>query len=150
MKKTRNRIPKDGYTRRGYIPPVKGLHEGMTFDYRLMLPEQVELLGDAMKGKSGKESTLLVAAAIAEQIANWSEVEGVDGAEKAVPVSTNAIRSLPRPLLLDLRDIVQGVMASAEPPDASDQETNEYIAALKASAEDRAPGQSQLTTDIKN
>ncbi len=147
MKTTTNGV--DGYVRSGHVKPMDGVHEGLTFKYRMMLPEQVELLADAVDKKDGKQAVILISAAIANQLTEWSEVDRATP-PKPVPVTAAAVKNLPRPLLYALRDIVQGSRASDDIPDASPEETDEWLRGVFHEAEGKSGGQSVQREDLKN
>lgn len=143
-------IISDGYTRRFYIEAVEGLHEELSGEYRPMLPEEVETLNVAIDSAKPKESVHLVAAAMFGKLVSWSEVEGEPGKEKPVTLSFEAIRRLPYPLLSRLRRIVAGTSPTDLRPNATPEETNDYLKGLQAAAAGIAPGLEQLANDQKN
>lgn len=140
----------DGYTRRFYIEAVEGLHEELSGEYRPMIPEEVETLNVAVDAAKPRDSVHLVAAAMFGKLVSWSEVEGESGKEKPVAISFDAIRKLPYPILTRLRRIVAGTSPTDLRPNASAEETDEYLKGLQAAAAGKAPGLDQLATDQKN
>lgn len=134
----------DKYTRDGYIAPVERLHDELVFRYRPMLPEFVEDLEQSIEKKSPKDATLLVAKAVARQLIEWSEL---DASGKPLPFEFENVRRLPYLMLVRLRRIVTGQIASDLRPDATSAETSDYIKALEAGPQ---PGLQMLAADQKN
>lgn len=147
---SRNIIPiRDGYTRAGYIEAVPRLHEELVFEYRPMIPEEVEQLNDALSRAQPTQVTHRVAAAVFTHLKSWSEV---DESGKPVPLSFEAIRLLPYPMLSQLRRIIEGTMPSDLRPGAvpESEEANEYVASLNAVIGGKMPGIEQVVADQKN
>ena len=147
--KTRN-IIRDGYTRRGRIDAIERLHDSLDFEFRPMLPEQVEDLDAAVDKCKPKEAAPLVAAAMAEQLTSWSEVEGEGDNEKMAPITVDNLRRLPYPLLSRLRKVVAGLAPTDALSDASDDEQSDYIIQLRAKAAGKPAGLELLSSDQKN
>lgn len=159
-------IINEGYTRKGYIAQVdrdqrgiqtEVLHGELEFEYRPMLPEEVEELTAAVDAASPTKSIHLVAAAIVGKLVSWGEVTAVkqDGKvifDKFVPVPINfeAVRRLPYPMIYRLRNIITGTSASDLRPQASKEEQSDYEKGLKAIMDGKAPGQALLEADQKN
>ncbi len=98
----------EGFVKVGNIAPVTLLHEGLLFEYRPMLGEEVLAVDDAqdrLREQGEPEKSLhLVCAAIAKHIAKWSETG---------PVSVDTVRRLPLPLIRRVHRII----AQTEPSD---------------------------------
>lgn len=137
----------DGYTKRGYIKPEPGLHDGLLFSYRPMLAEQAEDLEAILKRVQGAPVIRATCKAISEQLYEWSEVDSV---KKPRPITEDSVRRLPRDLLTSLRHVIQGVWPGDPLPDPTLEEQSEYYKATLAAAEGKAPGIEQLEADRKN
>lgn len=118
----------DGYTRRARISAIAGLHGQLDFEYRPMLPAEVEEL-------EGRISTLvargdhraasnMVAAAIAEKLTEW-DVK-LRKSREAVPINSQAVARLPVGLFTKLKLVIQGGRASDPRDDWSADEWEEY------------------------
>lgn len=157
----------DGYSRPGYIAAVDRDHSGrqteflhgeLAFEYRPMLPEEVEELTAAVDAAKPKESIRLIAAEIARRLTSWSETETVkeDGkesgkdVEKPVQITFEAVRHLPYPLIYRLRNIITGTSASDLRPKATKEEQSDYVKGLQLAMTGKAPGQAMLEADQKN
>lgn len=158
---------RDGYSRPGYIAQVNQdfngrqtelLHGELVFEYRPMLPEEVEELTAAVDAAKPKESIHLIAAEIARRLTKWSETETVkedgkvDGkeVEKAVDINFDTVRHLPYPLIYRLRNIITGTSASDLRPKATKEEQSDYVKGLQATMQGKPPGQQLLADDQKN
>lgn len=139
----------DGYTRDGYIAPIEGIHEGLEFTYRPMLPGQVEDLDVAIGRKNGDAGVTVMAAGIARQLVSWSEVSR--DKKEPVVISHESVRRLPHPLLTSLHRIVTGIRASDPRPQAiqTDQSTSDYAKELDEVIAGKAPGDA-VDADRKN
>lgn len=107
----------EGYTRPGYIEPVERLHEELRFTYRPLTQEQIESLSERLDKStlSAEKATSLIAAAVARQIVDWSEV-GAD--DKPLPVTVDNVKSLHPSVFTKLRRIVSGERPSDADPKA--------------------------------
>ncbi len=105
----------DGYTAKGYIAEVPGLHKALRFQYRPMLAEDEAVLAEATKRLDARKAVLAYASAIATRLVSWSLV---DEQGKAVPVTEYAVRHVGIPLHYKLRYIITGVSASDIDPEA--------------------------------
>ena len=145
---TRNQI-EDGYTRAAYIEPVRGLHQGLAFEYRPMLPEEFEDMFAALdKTKRGRETVAAVADRIAVKITRWSEVDRKSA--QPIKVSASAYSRFGVELFRRVRGIVQGTEACDLPPGIDDEGLAEFVKAKIAEAHGEPPGGAQLATDQKN
>ncbi len=142
MKPTRNVI-RDKATKKGYLAPVEGIHEGLEFEFRPMIPEQVEALHDRIaQTKIPGESMRLIAAAMVLQLVTWSEVDDNGGPR---PIDLGTVSRLPRPLLLDMKGIITGVAASDLKPDATTGEVKRFMEELAP-----LPGLAEQEQQTKN
>ncbi len=73
-------IIRDGYTRPGYIAAVERLHDELEFEYRPMLPSQVNKLDTSLTQTDGARDIRIIAAVLARQVQSWSEVDENDDA----------------------------------------------------------------------
>jgi hypothetical protein len=145
-------IISDGYTRSGYIMPADGLHSGLRFKYRPMLPEEAAVfVGDQFERMPPKKRYALAAAAIAGQVKEWDEQ---DEAAKPLPVTQENVRRLPWHLFNRLLNVVAGFGANdveAVGKAADEEEQDEYMARLlKAAGTGETPGQASERADRKN
>ena len=149
---TRNVI-RDGMTRRGRIDPVERLHDALEFEYRPMLAAEVEDVGNAIEKATAAESTNLTAAAIADHLVEWSEV---DEKEKQIPPTFENVARLSFSLLNKLYMILAGASPSALIPNSTPDEQSEYILKLHqhvqgvspAKAEEQAVGNSETGSPL--
>jgi len=120
---TSSRIKK-GIVRRGFIKPVERLHEGLAFDFRPMLPEEVFALDVECinrRQKDPKEYYRFLARALATRLHKWSEQED----DKPLAITGENVASLPISILDRLRAIVCLNEPTDEPPSASDQDKSD-------------------------
>lgn len=142
MKPTSNVI-RDKATKKGYIEPVPGIHEGLDFEYRPMIPEQVEAMHDRIsQTKIPGESMRIIAAQMSQSLTAWSEV---DENGNARPIELATVSRLPRPLLLDVKGIVSGMQASDLRPDATNAEAKRFLEELAP-----LPGLNEQDRQAKN
>lgn len=120
-----NNLIRDGQTRRARINPEAGLHEGLEFAYRPMLPEEVERADFEIDKQEKKEKpegmSHVVSGELAKRLVEWSE--------EAKP-TFESVRRLPQPLLIRAFRIVQRREASDLPDRPSGEEADEYLADL--------------------
>ena len=145
--KTANYID-DGYTRKAYLKPEPGIHEGMLFEYRPMLPEPAEDLEIASTKVQGAQFIRMMAVALSKQLVSWSETDSKTGLVR--PIEIESLVRIPRELLSLMRQVVQGRWAGDPVPDATTSENSEYYNALLAHSLGKNPGQEQLESDRKN
>lgn len=144
---SQNLIFDDQYTRDGYIAAIDRLHEELAFRFRPMLPEQVEDLEQSLEKAAAVKAAHLVAAALARQLMEWSEVDRA-GAPAAIEFGT--LRRLPYALLVKLRRVVTGQGASDLRPQATVAETAAYAQDLAVEINGQPPGIIRLENDQKN
>lgn len=139
----------DGYTKRAHVKPLEGIHQGLTFEYRPMLPEEVEDL-DALDGKhrdNPKEHQLAIAKMIAAKMSKWDE-EGANG--ETVTITGEAMRRMPPALAVQIRQIVMGFRASDPNPNGTPAENAAIAKAREQEAQGLPPGQMELAQARKN
>lgn len=129
-------VIQDGYTRSGYVAAVEGLHESLAFKFRPMLPETVDAVGESLKSKSARDGNRVLAAAIVNQLVEWSEVDA-DGKSLAITIDT--VRRLPWKLFNRLYSVVSGMGPSDPLPEAKPVEDQDFAAALIEAAETGKP-----------
>lgn len=109
---TRNTI-RDGQTRKAAIAPTEGLNEGLTFEYRPLLPIEFQKIEDAVakqnRNDKSHEAVRIIADVLAQKVVAWSE-ETADG--KPVPISSKAWLAMPFPLIKATYDIISGYRPS--------------------------------------
>jgi hypothetical protein len=141
---TRNRIVQ-GYTRKGYIAPREGIHEGLEFTYEPMLPQTVSRLDDAIEKEQGEKQALVIARELARHMKEWSEI---DENGKPVPIDTENVRRLPFILHNTLHQIMAGILASDTPTNqpmhCSDDDD------IQSLLEGEPPGIAAVETERKN
>ena len=141
----------DGYTRGGYIEPIPRLHQGMYFEYRPMLPEEVadfHVAIDRAAATGGRGTNGVICQRLADHIKAWSEVQPKSG--EKLPIKAETIKRLPPALLMDLRGIVQGSRATNLPPNATDDMLREFVLGKLAEGNGKQPGIEQLRADQGN
>ena len=147
--RTMTNIIRDGYTQRGYIEAVEGLHESVSFKYRPMLPEDVEF-AEAEANKIGgdpRKAVRLIAAKVSQQLIEWDQTED-DG--KEAPTDFETVRRLRYHVLNKLYRIIAGLVASDPTPGASKKEQADEVDAIIAEAAGQSPGQEALENAAKN
>lgn len=132
MKRTTKNIIRDGQTRRGRIDEEPGLHEGLSFQYRPSLPEEVEQIEAAAQKEKPKDGVRLIAAFCADRLVDWSEADGDPNFEN--------VRRLPFDLFNKLYKVLVGMRATDPIEDPTKEEEDEEIAALRAQSEGKSPG----------
>jgi hypothetical protein len=139
--KTKNLI-RDGQTRRGFVAPaVDGLHEGLDFEFRPMLAEQVEQTEDEYeRADTPRDGILLLAGRIADHLVSWSEVD--DSGERLAP-RFEFVRLLPHPLMRRVYRVLTRQDASDEPPKSTPDETRERLEELRRRAAGVSPAEDQ-------
>lgn len=142
MKKTTKNIIRDGQTRRGRIDEEPGLHEGLAFEYRPSLPEEVEQIESAAQKEKPKDGVRLIAAYMAERLVEWSESDGDPSFEN--------VRRLPFDLFNKLYKVLVGMRATDPIEEPTKDEEDEEIAALRAQAEGKDPGREAAETSEGN
>ncbi len=142
-------IIRDGYTERGYIEAVEGMHESVLFTYRPMLPEDVEFVEhEANKvGADPKKAVQLIAAQVSKQLVSWDQKEA-DGSD--APTDFETVRRLRYQVLNKLYRIIAGLVASDPKPNPSEREQREAVDAIIAEAQGKAPGHEALEAAAKN
>lgn len=146
----------DGYTRKGFIKAIPGLHGEVRFSYRPMLPGQRDSTRNAINRERGEKASTLQAAAIAGHLTSWDCVYPEDGPDenlrgKIVPISVENVRHLIPSLFDRLFVIIGGMDASDPEPEAAPAEQKEYADLLLQAAESGgAPGDVALAVQQKN
>lgn len=111
---TRNCELSDGYTFVGYIEPEDRLHDGLMFEYRRMLFEDVVEMDSASQRLEDrgepKQAERLKAATISKHIKRWSEV---DENGKMREVSADNLRHIG---LIPFRRLTR-IVAGSDPSD---------------------------------
>lgn len=147
----------DGYTRRGYVAAIPGLHGAIRFEYRPMLPRERNSINAAIRREAKAEKTdALESAALAKQLLSWDceyPDDGPDVAQRGQPMPVTAanVQRLVPYLFDKLYMIVSGMDASDPDPGAPATEQDGYAASLLASVDaDQPPGDAELTAAQKN
>lgn len=138
----------DGYTKPGFIAPEDRLHQGLSFEYRPMLPEEADAVDEVIVKQPAQESHKVIRAALRNHLVSWDEK---DKSGKALSIELDHVRRLPPRLFNKLYRIVSGQIASDDLPDASPDQERDYVQALLESAgTDKSPGQVADEADQKN
>ncbi|MBT7069648.1 MAG: hypothetical protein HN975_02005 [Anaerolineae bacterium] len=103
----------DGYTKDAYIKPFDGVHDGMTFKYRPMLPNEVTRYESKIDKCPAGDQGNITAGVIAIKLVEWSE-ETKD--KKPVPIDYDNVRKVPYDLLATMIGIIKGTRPCDEPP----------------------------------
>ncbi len=141
-------IIRDGYTRRGFIEAEDRLYDYLSFEYRPMLAEVVEMVEEAsQRQETVKEGVRVVAAATAEHLVSWSEVEK-DG--EKVPHSVEEVRRLPFSMLNKLYRIVAGITPTDPIPDSTPKDSALFVQDIIAKASGEGPGAKAAAASEKN
>lgn len=144
---TRNVID-DGYTKAGHIKAAENHHDSMSFEFRPMLPSEVESVEQAIgKEESPEASVNIMAVALADHIVAWSETDQAGGKR---PVNWEFISRLHYAVLNRLYRIVAGLDASDPIPRATKEQGNGYADSLRAKLKGKAPGAAEQEADAKN
>lgn len=139
---------RDGFTRRGFIKEIPGLHGELRFEYRPMLPEQRNAVRRLAGEAKGDKGDLMLRTAIAEHLVDWS---ASDDAGKSVKADADGVRRLPPALYDRLYLIVSGMDASDPDPQATIEEESSYAATIRKAAEaGTAPGDQATADQQKN
>lgn len=133
----------DGYTKTGYIEESEGLHESLRFEFRPMLPEEVEDSDAKIQKLGPRDSIRLIAALCASKVVEWSEV---DDKGSMVEITPGTVGRLPYTVLGRMHRIVAGVGASDPLP--HDDQTDEEPDILRIV--EGINGQAELEADRKN
>lgn len=146
----------DGYTRRGYIAAISGLHGSIKFEYRPLLPRERNSINQAVRREKAEKADVLESAALAKQLLSWDCTYPVDGPDenlrgKSMPITAANVQRLVPYLFDKLYMIVSGMDASDPDPESPGDDQDSYAAALLRAAEsDEPPGDNQLREQQKN
>ena len=109
-------IPRDGYTKEGYVAAVPGLHPAVRFHYRPMVGDQSIHWRDGFLLKPTETRKLVPAAALSDRhLVSWDIKHPTTG--ELVPVSLENITRLQPRVLERMFMIVTGFERSDEDPD---------------------------------
>lgn len=139
-----------GVTREGFIEPVEGLHDGLTFTYQPMLAEDVEELDEVINKRPGKQGVQDMAAVVAKHVKSWSEV---DEKKQPVPINFDTTRALPYFLFFKLVGILKGRVPNDIPAKdraPSEQAKSDLMVELEAIKRGQDPGQAVVESIRKN
>ena len=139
----------DGYTERGYIAEVPGLHPALSFTFRPLLTEERDAIGAMVRGKPQGEVNMVFSRAIQKQLKTWS-AKNADG--KDAPIDAKLIRRLHPAMFDKLYLIIDGSAPSGfDPGDADETKAGEDLAsAVDALLEGTSPGQKKEEGAAKN
>jgi hypothetical protein len=141
-------IINDGYTRTAHIAPVERIHEGSTFEFRPMLPAEVDAVTDGLKTHTAEEGSLLLAAAMVDHLADWDEVDKNGNKQE---INLHNVSHLPPKLFNAMYNVISGFYAGDPLPRPTKQEDGEYVSKLLESAKTgKTPGRVVDQADQKN
>ena len=142
-------IIRDGYTQRGYIAAVDGLHDAVQFEYRPMLPEEVEFTEAEVNriGGDPKKAVRLVAAQVQRHLVSWDQK---DADAKDADITFDNVRRLRYPVLNKLYKIIAGLVASDPLPGGTERDERDEVTAIIAEAAGQPPGHAALEAAEKN
>lgn len=106
---------RDGFTQSGYIAAIERRHGALRFNFRPMLPEEVEEF-DIFRNENilkPRQVTARLAKECASRITGWSEE--VDG--KPLQISVENLRRFRHTLLAKIYQVITGERASDEDPE---------------------------------
>lgn len=121
-------VIRDGYTQDGYIEAEERLHGALSFRYRPMLPEEVEVVDEAVRKAGPREGVQLLARAVHKQLESWKS----DDDPMPDPPSYEFVRRLRYPVLTRLAGIITGRQASDASKDRTPPTADEYLQSLEA------------------
>lgn len=142
------RLIHDGYTRDGFIDAVENDPDSLRFQYRPMLPEDVDALLSESRVMPARQATKLLAAAVAERLVSWDAIAPDD---TTATIDVEHVRSLPWRIFQRLYNVVAGLQASDPLPKAAKPQTDEMVQRLLHAAGDGKPaGLAATVADRKN
>jgi len=103
MRRTSN-IIRDGYTRSGSIPPVPGQHDGLDFEYRPMLPEELDLITKLRDDRDVPALHQAIREAVADHLHSWSEWD--EQRSCSAEITPEAVGQLPPVLFWDVYAVI--------------------------------------------
>jgi hypothetical protein len=95
-------IPEDGFTLKGRVEPLPGLHDGVSFTYRPALPARVAAWTKA-KGVSAEKNLAADLKLLTEHVTEWDD---------DAPIDEPTLRRVYYPVLQQMIDHVTGYSAS--------------------------------------
>lgn len=109
-------VIRDGYTQPGYIKPVEGLHGGLRFSYRPMLPEAVEVL-ETYRDKYGMDQPEKMRAKMAKEVHRQLEGWDVMFDGSPAPLTEENVRRVRMSLQSKLYGVVAGLAGTDIDPE---------------------------------
>lgn len=100
-------VIRDGFTQRGYVKAVEGLHGELKFNFRPMLPEEVEEL-EALRDTANQNNASKIRSKIGEELAKRLTSWSVQFEDKPAEISPLNVRSLRTSLQTKVYNIVAG------------------------------------------
>lgn len=138
----------DGYTKRGYVAAIEGLHGAVEFTYRPVVFEQFIAHRDAYIAPANPKARHMVPpATLHECVKTWNVTDPTTGAE--IPVAAKAFARLPPPVMEKMFWIVLGTQPSDPRPDEPPKAEDEALAA-DALAQRRYLAELEQERDAKN
>ena len=132
----------DGYTEAGYIAAKEGLHGALRFQFRPMLPEQVDEIGAILDQENVARSHAAIRGVLVRQLVSWSE---------KADISAEALGQLRYALWNRIYLIVSGRQASDPDPEAPLEQQDEWLEdVIEAGKTGRTPGQARAERNAGN
>jgi hypothetical protein len=117
----------DGYTRKGLIAAVPGLHGALKFEYRPLLRDEREALYRESNKRSPAEFNGLIRKMLVKQLVSWDAKHD----EKELPIDNETLRRLQPALSTKLENIVAGYSPTDLDETASQEDVDGYVASLE-------------------
>jgi hypothetical protein len=138
----------DGYTKRGYVAAIEGLHGAVDFTYRPVQFEQFIAHRDAYLAPANPKTRHMVPpASLNEYVKTWDVTDPNSGAE--VPIAAKSFARLPPPVMEKMFWIVLGTQPSDPRPDELPNAEDESLAA-DAQTQRRYLAELEQERDAKN
>ncbi len=129
-------VPDDGYTEKGFIKSIPGLHGDLRFEYRPFLVEERSKLLSGFDKLEQEKQDVIVARTFSERITAW-DLQGKDGEE--IPICLHIARRLKPALFYRLWAIILGTDASDLDPEWSSEEKTDLLESEIEANEGPAP-----------
>jgi hypothetical protein len=113
----------DGWTLRGHLKEIPGLHGAISFEYRPVLAAQRARITDAMKASRADVAEQQSAEVIAKQLITWNVKHPKTG--DAIPITAGEIERLQPRLLSSLFSVIMSARPTDIDPEWNDTEQAE-------------------------
>lgn len=126
-------IVADGYTQPGFIEGVEGLHRGVLFEFRPMLPEEVDEIEFKCSQLTPAAARVASAERLAMQVVSW-DIANKEG--QKILINGASVRRLRPALFVKMWGVVRGILATDIHPSwlkgGSAEKATEQITSLGA------------------